>query len=175
MQKRIAFPIGSAILFYGSDVFENQLQGLTAGGLANGLPAAGEEKAAGKGLPGVAVADEHQAYGISEFISAGACKAGDGYGDVRLQCLPGTFCHGLRHRGGDGPQGIQQVLVHTQQIVLDPVGVADNAALVDGGAAGDGGQRGANAAAGAALGGCQGFARQGFQHLTAEARHGRPP
>ena len=156
-------------------VVQNELQGLPAGGLPDFFPAAGEEKAAGKGLPGIAVADEHQAYGVSEFISAGACKAGDGYGDVCLDGFPGTFCHGLRHRGGDGPHRIQQVLVHTQQIVLDPVGVADNAALVDGGAAGDGGQRGANAAAGAALGGCQGFARQGFQHLTAEARHGRPP
>lgn len=40
-------------------VVQNELQGLPAGGLPDFFPAAGEEKAAGKGLPGVAVADEH--------------------------------------------------------------------------------------------------------------------
>ena len=153
----------------------SERKGLPAGGLPDFFPAAGEEKAAGKGLPGIAVADEHQAYGVSEFISAGACKTGHGNSHLGLEGFSRSLGHGLRHRAGNRAQRIQQLLGDTQQIVLDPVGVADNAALVDGGAAGDGGQRGANAAAGAALGGCQGFARQGFQHLTAEARHGRPP
>ena len=84
------------------------------------------------------------------------------------------YCRCIRCKP-DGPHRFQQRLVHAQQVVLDPVGIADDAALIDIGAAWHGGQRRADAAAGAAFGGDQGLPPEGLQHLTAERRHGRQP
>ena len=75
--------------------------------------------------PGDAQVD--QADGVAPVVGIGAGHAGGREGDVTAQGLPGPAGHGLRHLGGDGPVGIQQILRHAQDMVLDCVGVAHDA------------------------------------------------
>ena len=62
-----------------------------------------------------------------KVIPAGACQTGDGHGNIRLQRLSCAPCHGLCHRGTDGAHRFQQPFINPQKVMLDPVGIADDA------------------------------------------------
>lgn len=81
----------------------------------------------------------------------------------------------LRRRAGHRAVLRQNLSRHAQNVLLDPVGIADDAALVDLAAAGNLCQRRADAAAGETFGGDQCLSPQRLQNITAKARHGRSP
>ena len=66
---------------------------------------------------------------------------------------------------------LQQIGRYTQDMLLDPVGIADHTAFIDGGATGHGGQRAADAATGTALRCDQGLALQRTDDIKPELHH----
>ena len=93
----------------------------------------------------------------------------------KLQELWNPGSHIPRRPRGHGTVPLQHLGRNPQNVLLDPVGVADDSALVDLRAAGNCRQRRANAAAGEAFGGDKGLPFQLFQNLTAQTRHGSSP
>ena len=154
---------------------QDQLQRCFHSLAADLFPVTGKMIFPGKGLVFITVADEDCPHRITVFVPAGACKAGDGNRDIRIQNMPGSGCHLLRNRAGNRPKGIQRQLFNTQDPMLHLVAVAYDSALINRRAAGNSGQRRADSAAGAALCGDEGLTAQTPDHLRGSVRHGIPP
>ena len=123
----------------------------------------------------VLIADENRSHTVSEFVAAGAGQTCDRHGRVCFQQRPDTGSQMLRRPQRHRAVLRQNLSRHAQNVFLDPVGIADDAALVDLAAAGNLRQRRADAAAGEAFGGDQRFPLKRFQHITAKAHHGTSP
>ena len=120
-------------------------------------------------------ADEHRPHRMAEVIPGGPRKACHRNGQICFQHSFDALCHLPGHRSADRPQGVQIFLAYAQDVMLDPVGVADDPALENSGAAGNAGQLSADPAAG------QTFRRgkpppiQAMDHLTGLLHHGISP
>ena len=135
----------------------DQVKGVMGGTVADARPAGGPqvellhlaEAGAGQG-------HIHQPHRVAPVVAVGTRHSGGRDGQVTAQHPSGALRHGLGHLGGDGAELVQQLLGHTQDPVLDGVGVAHHAALEDGGGPGQIGDTLGDEAAGTALGGAEG-------------------
>ena len=91
--------------------------------------------------------------------ASGACVAGDGNGEVRVEEFVGTQYHLARHFLADGCLAFHEFLADAEQPRLHVLGIAAEAAAVVGAAAGGGGDDGGNASGRAAFGRGDGFLR----------------
>ena len=113
----------------------------------------------------------HQPHRFAVAAAPGAGDAGDRQGPAAAADPPGPFRHRTGDRIADSPMALEQVGRHTQQALLDTVGVGDHAPEEDLRGSGHGGQGGTEAAAGAGLGHRHGLAAaaQGLQHHRGQA------
>lgn len=122
-------------------------------------------------------AEPDEADGFFIATTIGTCDAGNRDGEVGIEQSANAGGHLGGDFGTDGADAFQVGGGDAENIALNIVGIADDAAGKDGTGAGDGGDGAADSAAGAAFGGgtSEAIRLQEGDEILSDVRHRRPP